>query len=80
MSKMKVDDAVTILVRLVNIAQKRGVFALEESYLAFTAIATLSDDLKLSYQFLQVFQNISIFAPQVWFQLDHKLSISGDHI
>ena len=44
---MKVDDAVTILVRLVNIAQKRGVFALEESYLAFTAIATLSDDLKL---------------------------------
>ena len=40
---MKTDDAVTILVRLVNVAQK-GVFALEESYLAFTAIAALSAD------------------------------------
>lgn len=43
-NKMKTDDAVTILVRLVNVAQKRGVFALEESYLAFTAIAALSAD------------------------------------
>jgi hypothetical protein len=43
-NKMKTDDAVTILVRLVNVAQKRGVFALEESYLAFTAIASLSAD------------------------------------
>tara|TARA_B110000977_G_C10716606_1_gene353486 strand:- start:156 stop:398 length:243 start_codon:yes stop_codon:yes gene_type:complete len=40
-------ESLSILVQLVNIAQKRGAFTIEESYLAFMAMKEFIDDPKL---------------------------------
>ena len=40
-------ESLSILVQLVNIAQKRGAFTIEESYLAFMAMKEFVDDPKL---------------------------------
>ena len=39
-------DALTILVQLVQLAQKKGAYSLDESYLAFNAINTIVDEPK----------------------------------
>lgn len=39
-------DALTVLVQLVQLAQKKGAYSLDESYLAFNAINTIVDDPK----------------------------------
>ena len=40
-------ESLTVLVQLVNLAQKRGAFTIEESYLAFMAMKEFIDDPKL---------------------------------
>ena len=40
-------ESLSVLVQLVNIAQKRGAFTIEESYLAFMAMKEFVDDPKL---------------------------------
>jgi len=40
-------QSLTVLVQLVNLAQKRGAFTIEESYLAFMAMKEFIDDPKL---------------------------------
>ena len=40
-------ESLTVLVQLVNLAQKRGAFSVEESYLAFMAMKEFIDDPKL---------------------------------
>lgn len=40
-------DALSILIQLVNIAQKRGAFDIQESYLAFCALSKFVDDPKI---------------------------------
>ena len=39
-------EAITVLVQLVQLAQKKGAYSLDESYLAFNAINTIVDDPK----------------------------------
>ena len=41
---MKSEEAILLLVRLVNAAQKRGAYNVEESYLAFNAMESLSNN------------------------------------
>ena len=41
---MKSEEAILLLVRLVNAAQKRGAYNIEESYLAFNAMESLSNN------------------------------------
>lgn len=40
-------EALSLLIQLVNIAQKKGAYDLHESYLAFNAISKFVDDPKL---------------------------------
>lgn len=40
-------EALTILIQLVNIAQKKGAFDIHESFLAFNAISKFVDDPKM---------------------------------
>ena len=40
-------EALTILIQLVNIAQKKGAYDLHESFLAFNAISKFVDDPKM---------------------------------
>ena len=39
-NKLSVDNSIKILISLVEVAQKKGTYSIEESYLAFHAIHT----------------------------------------
>jgi hypothetical protein len=45
-NKLPVNESVKILVSLVEIAQRRGTYTLDESYLAFNAIHTFTKEKK----------------------------------
>jgi hypothetical protein len=44
---MSSKESLTILIQLVNLAQKRGAYSVEESYLAFMAMKEFINDPKL---------------------------------
>jgi hypothetical protein len=42
--KIPVSDSIKILISLVEVAQKRGCYTIDESYLAYNAIMSFTDD------------------------------------
>jgi hypothetical protein len=42
--KIPVHDSIKILISLVELAQKRGCYSIDESYLAYNAIISFTDD------------------------------------
>jgi hypothetical protein len=42
-NKLSVDSSIKILISLVELAQKKGAYSIEESYMAFHAIHTFLD-------------------------------------
>lgn len=43
-TKIPVHDSIKILISLVELAQKRGCYSIDESYLAYNAILSFTDD------------------------------------
>jgi hypothetical protein len=42
--KVPISDSVKILISLVELAQRRGCYTIDEAYLAYNAIMTFTDD------------------------------------